>query len=194
MTDVALIREDTGDTLVLEGTTRVRVTHNGKVTDYPVPDRQTVSDGVIQMPRTATIEAVVSPHPARPDIIGGPERLEAVEQWLAEVKESGTTVALQRPGKAQLPIMAVERFSTDDGNTSAMAISVSLKGVRLQSSRAVSLGVLPTTTPRPDTREALEDAEDTGTGTTSVVDVSVLKGQILDPLADQFGGLAGGLL
>lgn len=174
--DVALIREDTLATLVLEGCTRVTVTVEGQVTSHPVPDRSTVSDGVLHRPTLVSLAVTVPVH-----------RLLATRGFLQAAKAGGITLALQRPGEPQLPLLVVERYTSDEAETTSTEFQIRLKQVRIASSQSVET-TLTDGPPRPDMQDSQADITETGTGTTTDVPTSLLR-QGLDSAVETLVGL-----
>lgn len=192
MTDVALIREDTLDVLVFEGAMDLEVEHPGAVTDHAIPSRETVSDHIMKLPRTARFSAIVAPAPGRPDLVGGPSRIQAVIDWLEEAQTQGHAVTLQRPGQPALRLMAVESFRERSSDTDSLELEVSLKGLRLQSSRTVQLGVRAAKRPPEERRPAQEDPERVGNRPSREAVLYTLGNEIVDLASG--AGLTAGLL
>lgn len=165
ITDVALQREDTRRTLALEGTVSVDVLYDGVVTDHPVPDRSSISDGVLRRPSRVTIEAIVSPRASLTSPITREGRLAEVSQFLAECKAGGIALTLFRTGLSSIPLLVVETYAERLDGTDGLGLSIALKGVRLTSTQTVA--VAPVGVPRADVAGSLTDPVDTGTGTTT---------------------------
>lgn len=170
VTDVALQREDTRRTLALEGTLSVDVVYDGIVTDHPVPDRSSISDGVLRRPSRVTIEAIVSPRSSISNPVTREGRLAEVAQFLTECKAGGISLTLFRTGLSSIPLLVIESYSERLDRTDGLGLSISLKGVRLTSTQTVA--VAPVGVPRADVAGSLTDPVDTGTGTMSPASTS----------------------
>jgi len=159
-THVALIREDATETIVLEGAISLQLTHNGRVTEYPVPDREHISDGFIRLPRLVTISAIVSPRAEiagrAPGDAGVAEVCDQLERW----QRDAAPISVQRPGRPLVQLMAIESWSERQDATDGLNVEITLKGVRLAQSASVSV-VGP---PRADMAGSQADPGNSGPG------------------------------
>ena len=157
MADVALIIEDTRETLTLTGVTGFVTTYPGKVTEHPHTERETVSDGSVKLARTHVMNAVIVKDQVRPDIPSGDARYVEVESFL-ESAHDGILLAIQRPSGSQLRDMVLESYTIAEDRTESLQISMQFRGARFVSTRGVQISA------RPDVAAALQDSDSTGTG------------------------------
>lgn len=162
MTDVALIREDTRRAIVIEGAVLLDTTHDGALTDDPMPDRTYVTHGAYIRPVRMQLQAVVSPRPGSPGLLSGDARLQEVSAFLAAV-HARVPAAVQRPGLPQVPSMVIETYSVSETGDEGFSVQMSLKQVRYVSTRSVSVAP-DADLVRGDVKAALQDPVDKGTG------------------------------
>ena len=169
MGDVALIREDTGDTLVLTGAVRYTDARDARVTDWPIPDRSYLSDALQLLPRRIDVEGVVSPR-------GQIETyLHDTESWLETVQIEAVALSFQDADGGLVPMMLVESFQRTVSGSSGWRFRVSLKSIRLAQSREVLIET-QSSVPPPSFRSATSDPVDAGTG--AAEDVSLAQGVV----------------
>lgn len=155
-----LIREDTLEDLVLEGTLTMDVVYDGALTDYALVDRTFASTGKLARPKTATIEALVSPNGVPGLTRQGDQRIADVIGWLQQAQFDAQTLLIQFPGRPQIDSMVVERFSKREDNTDTPGVSVQLKEVRIAQTSAVVLP--PRVVPTPPAAPGLAAEADAG--------------------------------
>ena len=139
MTPALLIREDTGDQLVLDGVLRVERRHDGTLTRHALPDATYTTDGLTILPGAISIEALVSQSPAIEGLLTGPERIAEVMEWLRDARREVAIVALQQPGRAQDTDLVIERYTDQSDSRDAPALSITLGEVRIAETSTLEL-------------------------------------------------------
>jgi hypothetical protein len=150
MTPAALIRDDTLETLVLDGCLSIGRANDGSITRNAVPDRTYVADGITVQPAAITIEALISQSPGTEGATTGPERINEVIEYLSEARRVGATLSLQQPGRALDVDLVVERWSDRSDRSDAPALTIVLGQVRIAvKSTIVGESTKPKTPPVP---------------------------------------------
>lgn len=196
MNPVALLDALTLDSIVFDGATSTTVVHDGSVTNHPTPDRSFVSDGPLQRPRTASIEAIMSP---RHLLDGEPMGFEGVNRLLARLdvwKAEGRELLLQRPRRPLLDLMVVQSWRETQNESDGLGVSIQLKQVRIAST-STSQTQLRRGKPTAAFASGLTKREELGEGTTKPAEdpnKGILAGFVdtttsfLDPTGAVFSG------
>lgn len=174
----ALIRDDGGPSLVLDGNVSMTVSHPGRLTDKVVVDRTFVVDGRIILPRLATLDVLVSPNPALQDLQTGEARIAEVLDWLEGAKQNSWIMTIQRPGWPPITDMMVENFARTLASTDTPSFSLSFKEVRIAKIRTTTLAqAVSKTKGKPKERVAagLEGESDLGTKPTKEINISIAR-------------------
>lgn len=161
----SLIRQDTGNQLVLDAVVSTREVMPTRVTQHPVETQATITDHAQPQAIGRQLELIVSERPAVQGLTTGPERVAEVIAWLEGVRR-GTALTLVEP---DLPVRRDMRL-TDLTWTKDLAggIRVSLTLIQgvIATTRTVDLGPTRTsgrrTTPRADVAAGRAPTEDRG--------------------------------
>lgn len=187
----ALIRDDGGPSLVLDGNVSMTVSHPGRLTDKAVVDRTFVVDGRIVLPKLSTLDVLVSPNPIAEDIQRGQARISEVLDWLENAKLNSLIMTIQRPGWPPITDMMVETFTRTMASSNTPSFSVSFKEVRIAKIRSTTLAQAASKSkgkPKSAIAAGMEGESDLGTKPTKEVQTSLLRsGQ---KLADEYVGYA----
>lgn len=126
------ILDETIETVVvtLPGAVGVSWLLDGAATSYVTSARQSRTDGVTVMPDLATVRGTLT---------GGGAAIDNTIATLRRLRDSGSTVTIQRPGRAPIASMQIERISTEEGITNGAEFSIDLKQRRTARSREVTL-------------------------------------------------------
>lgn len=163
MSDYALIRQDTGEAIVLLGVTASPREHPGRLSESPAPDRRTIADHYLREGVRSTILGILSTdYLGLPGDASYPERVRA---WLDEV-QGRHLLSLQEPGRPVLADMLLTSWSEQRGTLDTSPIRLELRQVRIAGSRTVELAATPRA-PRADVADDLAREVDAGTATTS---------------------------
>lgn len=176
----ALIRDDGGPTLTIDGDISMTVSHQGRLTDKAVVDRTFVVDGRIILPKTSTLDIIVSIKPVLPDLKYGEQRISEVLDWLQDAKDNARIMTIQRAGWPPLTDMMVENFARTMNSKDSPSFSVSFKESRIARIRSTSLAQSPSKASKkgkPNVKVAagLDTEADLGTKPTKEREISLLK-------------------
>lgn len=175
----ALIRDDGGPTLTIDGDISMTVSHPGRLTDKAVVDRTFVVDGRIILPKTSTLDVIVTPRPIMQDLKYGEQRISEVLDWLQEAKDNAWTMTIQRAGWPPLNDMMVENFARTMSNMDSPSFSISFKESRIAHIRSTTLAQAPARAkkgkPNKKVAAGLESETDLGTKPTKEVRISTAK-------------------
>jgi hypothetical protein len=163
MARFALAREDTGEALTLEGLVSLAGRESSRWTEHVMSDRSPRSDGRIQSSGLYSLTIDVSPFPVDPDVTQGVARLEEVQAFLDAADAAGTTLSLQTPDGLGQDRLGLEDRAWVTSRTSTRRYEVTLRRVRISSTRSVDTASPPVTRPRRDLAPGQAEEEDKGT-------------------------------
>lgn len=144
----------------------------GQVTRYTTSDRSPRTDGRVILSQRVDVQGVLEP-----------TRADSDQQALLRLRDAGTSVAVQIPGRPQIGSLVVESLDVVHDPTSVRPFRLMLVERRLAQSRRVSVEAPATRgRPRADIAAGVADEADHGD-----VPVSLLQGGI-NTLREVFGG------
>jgi len=174
----ALIRDDGGPSLVLDGNVSMTVSHPGRLTDKAVVDRTFVVDGRIVLPKLSTLDLLVSPNPIVDGVQTGDARISEVIDWLENAKLNSLIMTIQRPGWPPVTDMMVETFARTMSSSDTPSFNVSFKEVRIAKIRSTTLAQAASKSkgkPKARVGPGLEGESDLGTKPTKELNISALR-------------------
>lgn len=156
----------------LFGVATVGHTYPGQVTRYATSDRAQRTDGRVILSQRVDVAGVLTAPTADSDV-----------QGLVRLRDAGTSVAVQIPGRPGIGSLVVESIDVVHDQTTVRAFRCSLVERRLAQSRRVSVEAPASRGPaRADVAPGLDDEADHGD-----VPVSLLQGAI-NTARGVFGG------
>lgn len=187
----ALIRDDGGPTLTIDGDISMTVSHQGRLTDKAVVDRTFVVDGRIILPKTSTMDIIVPIRSVFPDLKQGQARISEVLDWLQDAKDNARIMTIQRAGWPPLTDMMVETFARTIDYRDSPSFSVSFKESRIARIRSTTLAQAPPRAkkgkPNAKVAAGIDSEKDLGTKPTKEQKISYAKAG-LNSTIDFFNG------
>ncbi len=143
MTPIAILREDGGKTLVVDGAMSFDEAIEGRVSDHANVANQYVVDGRLIRPRLGTMECIFSPFPTVEGLSTGDKRIIEVRTWLEYVQENAVILFIQIPGQPIVENMVLESHSYSRGNSDSFRTTLRFKEVRIARIRSTTLTQAP---------------------------------------------------
>ena len=198
----ATIIRETGETVTFDATLRESHRVEVGVTDHPVEDGADVSDHVQPRPRSFTLAVLVTESPiaatptfnastvarlvATPVLLGAPNRVREVFNFLQATADGGELVDVVTPKFGTIPQCVITSIPTEISNINAGSFSVGFRQVRIAERLTVQI---PPLRPTGEAQSGAPDEQDVGVQPTEnpesideAEDASILYG-----IAETFG-------
>ena len=143
MTPYALLRDDNGTSLIIDGALSINENANGRITDKVTVANKFIVDGRIINPKTVVIEAIVSPYPLIDGLQQGQARIDEVLAWLEDAKDNARVLVLQAPGRQYIENMVLETYNSSKAKSDSLNITMNFKETRIAITRSTTLTQRP---------------------------------------------------
>lgn len=187
MTAAALIRQDDGAVLILDGATRAIIDPALAVYDHPYQTRVAAVDHVQRLAVRVALDVTVSETPTIPGLTYGAARLAEVRDFL----DAGVArlLTLQIPGEDPIEDLLLSALPRELSATSGGGFVARLAFVEARFARSRTVGLAPA--PRP-TRAGLSGGDDEGAGAAEEVRNQSLISAGIQAARDGLDALFGG--
>lgn len=185
MTAAALIRQDDGAVLVLDGATRAVIDPALAVYDHPYQTRVAAVDHVQRLAVRVALDVTVSETPTIPGLTYGAARLAEVRDFLDAAV--GRLLTLQLPGEEPIEDLLLSGLPREVSPAAGFVARLSFLEARFAVSRTVGLAPAPQ-----PTRAGLSGGDDEGAGATEEVRSTSIIQAGIQAARDGLGALFGG--
>lgn len=135
-----LVRQDTGDVLILDGVLTSRAEQPIEVSKHPVQRLSVMTDNAQAGALTRSLEWEVTQLSMVPGVTRGPQRITEVEEWLDAVK--GIPLTLNEDAATTRGDLFLERWAWIRQGTTSVTMSLDLVQAQIASTRTVTLAAV----------------------------------------------------
>ena len=136
-----LVRQDTGDVLILDGVLTSRAEQPIEVSKHPVQRLSVMTDNAQVGALTRALEWEVTQLSMVPGVTRGPQRITGVEEWLNAVK-GGIPLTLNEDAVTTRGDMFLERWAWIRQGTTSVTMTLDLVQAQIASTRTVTLAAI----------------------------------------------------
>lgn len=159
----ALVRDDTGESLTIDGLLTINERRESRWTSHEVADLSQASDGRIQTPLVLSLQVIASPGSMDDSVTTGPARLEEVADFLRRWDNDAALCSFQAPDADAVTSLGLEAYPWTQSDTDARFYDLTMKQIRVASSQSVAIAAGDGEQPRADIAPGQADEADLGT-------------------------------